>query len=70
MLMDGDVQCVGVMANERGGTGVLLGFGLGLLGLGLALSLVRPKCPRCPARVDNGAPYCPTCGVSLAWPNP
>ena len=49
--------------------GVLLGFGLGLLGLGVAFAFFRPECPRCTGRVENGLPYCPTCGVMLTWPS-
>ena len=70
MLMEEAWHSMHAMGGDDGGTGVLLGIGLGLLGVGLVLSLLGAKCPRCAARVENGAPYCPGCGASLAWPSP
>gem|GEM_PF-3733030 len=58
------------MASEGRGVGIALGLGLGFLGFGLAMMLLGSKCPRCRGRVENGAPYCPACGVRLAWPSP
>ena len=54
---------------EARGTEVVLGIGLGLLGLGLAFAFMRPKCPACSTRVENGARCCQGCGVVLAWPS-
>ena len=59
-----------MMVENDNAWGIIAALGAALLGVGLAVSLFRPKCPRCQGRVQNAAPYCPSCGVSLAWPSP
>jgi len=42
---------------------------IGLVILGIASALDKPKCPVCKNKLDGKPRYCPYCNTSLTWRN-
>lgn len=43
----------------------LVGLGLGAVGVVIASSILRPRCPKCRRKILRGIHECPFCGATL-----